>query len=356
MSTDPRPDTDPALQEESSTGPSSAAATGSCGYVRADGTRCPGEIEGEGTLCYWHDPDASKEVDDVRARLESWAATGESMEGFILRYAPLQGLKLSSQQRRVLRRANLFKANLAGASMWNVDLREADLLKANLAGANLNDALLQDADLLGAALDGTRLERVAWGEDSVNERGAREAKAAGRTGEAREKFEEAEEVYRALRQAYDGAGRFEQAGFFFRREMTMRRMLLPRWSLDRVWSKAVDIFCAYGESPPRVIVSAVVINLVVAIIFWITGINGPDIGFTRDDGRIGMDPTAGLGQNLSAYLHCVYYSVVTFTTLGYGEMTPPTLLTRHLAAGHAFLGAFMMAMFVAVFGKKMTRG
>lgn len=346
MSQDPRPDI------EGSNQPKPAL----CGYVRADGSSCPGEIETDGTLCYWHDPDASKETDDVRTRLESWAATGESMEGFILRYAPLQGVKLHSQHRRVLRRANLFKADLAGASLWNVDLRGSDLLKTNLAGANLNEAKLQDADLLGAVLNGTKLERVEWGEKSVNERGADAARAAGRKEEAQEKYEEAEEVYRALRQAYDGAGRFEQAGFFFRREMTMRRMLLPKWSIDRLWSKLVAVFCAYGESPPRVIVSAAVLNAIMAVVFFLVGINGPDVGFNRADGRIGLDLTAGIWPNVSAYLHCFYYSVVTFTTLGYGEMTPPTLLTRNLAAAHAFLGAFMMAMFVAVFGKKMTRG
>ena len=61
-------------------------------------------------------------------------------------------------------------------------------------------------------------------------------------------------------------------------------------------------------------------------------------------------------HNVLTYFHCVYYSVVTFTTLGDSDMTQPTLFTRNLAAGHAFMGAFMMAMFVAVFGKKMTRG
>lgn len=104
------------------------------------------------------------------------------------------------------------------------------------------------------------------------------------------------------------------------------------------------------------IVSATLINLVVAIIFWLVGINGPDIGINREDGRIGIDLGASVMHNVLSYFHCVYYSVVTFTTLGDGDMTPPTLFTRNLAAGHAFMGAFMMAMFVAVFGKKMTRG
>ena len=59
---------------------------------------------------------------------------------------------------------------------------------------------------------------------------------------------------------------------------------------------------------------------------------------------------------MEMYLNCLHYTVVTFTTLGYGEITPSTLFTRHLTSTHAFAGAFMMAMFVMVFGKKMTRG
>ena len=79
------------------------SADASCAYVRVDGTRSPGQIEGDGNLCFWHDPDASKEEDGMRSRLEDWAATGESMEGFILRFAQLQGVKLTSHEGRVLR-------------------------------------------------------------------------------------------------------------------------------------------------------------------------------------------------------------------------------------------------------------
>ncbi|MFH1570791.1 MAG: potassium channel family protein, partial [Gemmatimonadota bacterium] len=56
------------------------------------------------------------------------------------------------------------------------------------------------------------------------------------------------------------------------------------------------------------------------------------------------------------YVNCLYYSTITFTTCGYGDVTPPEGVLRPLAAIEAFIGAFMMAMFVAVFGKKMTRG
>ena len=329
---------------------SNPTGTGTCAYQRLDGSLCPGPVEGDGELCFWHDPKASKEGEDVRPRLEEWAKSDESMEGFVLRYARLEGMRISHPvKQRNLRGANLWRASLQGASMFNSDLRGAELLKANLAGANLNESLLENSDLLGANFDGTRLERVEWGACCKNETEARQAVRDRDQEEALKKFEEAEEVYRTLRRTYDGAGRFEQAGVFFRREMTMRRMLMPRWSGARLWSKVVDIFCAYGESPPRVILSAILLNLAAATVFFFIGINGPD-------GPHGFDPSSSLAWNLESYFDCVYYSVVTFTTLGYGEFTPPTMVTRSLAATHAFVGAFMMAMFVAVFGKKMTRG
>ena len=319
-----------------------------CTYVRGDGITCPGQIDAEQSdLCFWHDRSASKEGDDIRRRLEEWAGSGESMEGFVLRYAHLEGVKLHSQEGLNLSRANLFRAHLQGASMFNIDLRGSELLKADFAGANLNEAKMQDADLLGAILDGTRLERVQWGEQAVQEKAARLASREGRRDDARARFEEAEEIYRKLRQVYDSMGRFVMAGDFFKKEMVMRRMLLPKWSVGRAWSYLVDLFCAYGESAPRVIGSAIVLNLLCAVIYFIDGVKGPD-------GRLQFDAAAGIGDSLMGYLTCVYYSIVTFTTLGYGDFTPDGI-SRPLSAMQAFTGAFMMAMFVAVFSKKMTR-
>jgi hypothetical protein len=320
----------------------------SCRFVNEDGQTCVADAA-EGGLCFWHDPEADKGGEDVRRRLEEWSDTGASMAGFRLRGAALEGLRLSNRPGSDLRAADLSRARLQGASLFGIDLSGADLSKANLSGANLNNADLHDANLLGATLDGARLERVEWGERCINEQRARQAAHEGDTEAASAAYEEAEEVYRALRRAYDGAGRFEAAGRFFRREMTMRRKLMPAWSAGRAWSKLVDLFCAYGESPPRVIVSAMVLNFAMAAIFFLLGVNGPE-------GPIRFDVHAGLWHNIERYFDCVYYAVVTFTTLGYGEITPTSHVTRHLAATHAFTGAFMMAMFVTVFGKKMTRG
>ena len=66
---------------------------------------------------------------------------------------------------------------------------------------------------------------------------------------------------------------------------------------------------------------------------------------------------AGLLDNISAFLKTLYFSVVTFTTLGYGDLVPvgPVGPSRVIAAIEAFTGSFTLALFVVVFVKKMTR-
>ncbi len=57
----------------------------------------------------------------------------------------------------------------------------------------------------------------------------------------------------------------------------------------------------------------------------------------------------------SAY-ESIYFSVVTFTTLGYGDYSPkPHFQFQLLASLEAFIGAFTIALFVLVFGRKVMR-
>ena len=59
-------------------------------------------------------------------------------------------------------------------------------------------------------------------------------------------------------------------------------------------------------------------------------------------------------EDLRTFGYALYFSVVTFTTLGYGDFTPVGW-SRPFAAVEAFNGAFMIALFILGFVKKMTR-
>ncbi|MBI2503575.1 MAG: pentapeptide repeat-containing protein [Candidatus Latescibacteria bacterium] len=316
-----------------------------CAYVFSDGTSCPGEVEGEGSLCFWHDPKAAKDGADIKQRLEEWAQSGRSMEGFVLRQARLEGVRL--HRGYDLRRADLWRANLQGASLFNLDLRGAQLLKTDFSRANLNHAKLEDADLLGVMLEGTKLEEVEWGEVALQEEKADLAAAEDKAEEAARLYKEAEEVYRNLRRTYDSSGYFHDAGGFFYREMVMRRKLMPRWSAQRIWSKLVDLVCGYGESPPRVLIFASLVIFGSAALYLLLGVHTPH-------GFLIIEPHLGLGENFNRYLTCVYYSLITYCTIGYGDILPVGY-SRPVAVIEGFIGAFSMALFILVFSKKMTR-
>lgn len=305
-----------------------------CKFTRGGGSACPEPAQGSGGLCFWHDPAAPKDATDVKTRLEALARGGRSLEGYALHGADL-------------RDADLSRATLSGARLFDADLRGASLLKTRLDGANLNEAHLEGANLLGAHLEGARLERVRWGRHLRQEVLAREAHRAGREEEAMNLYGEAEQIARYLTGENERRGHYDIGGHFYKLERVMRRMQMRRFSGEWVWSKLVDLLCGYGEDTFRVIAFSLVVIVGAAVLYFLLGVRGPD-------GPIAFDSRAGPLNNLSQFLVCVYYSVITFTTTGYGDIFPLGA-ARVVAALEAFTGAFSISLFVVVFVRKMTR-
>ncbi|MDP7162721.1 MAG: potassium channel family protein [Phycisphaerae bacterium] len=52
---------------------------------------------------------------------------------------------------------------------------------------------------------------------------------------------------------------------------------------------------------------------------------------------------------------CIYFSTVTFTTLGYGDFRPKPGFFRLLAGTEAFLGVALMPLFIVDLARKYTR-
>jgi voltage-gated potassium channel Kch len=77
-------------------------------------------------------------------------------------------------------------------------------------------------------------------------------------------------------------------------------------------------------------------------------------GISYQDEVLSVNFSKPLSDNISALLNSIYFSVVTFTTLGYGDITPIGF-SRLIATFEAFTGSFSLALFVVVFVKRMTR-
>ena len=301
-------------------------------------------------FCYWHDKSVDKTGPEVKKKLEQYAQQGGLLRGIFLTRANLVDVDLVNHRKKFgydLTHADLYHANIRGGHLFNINLSNASLMKADLREANLNCANLENTNMLGVKWTGSKFENIKFVKKIKQEVAAKKALQQNAENESIDLLEQAEEIYRDLRKHSEHEGIFTLSGYFIQKELTMRRLQLPRYSVKRMLSKVVDVFCGYGEAPLRIIGLSMIIILLCAFIYGFTGLsyNGTVMSVSAQQ---------SVEQNISFLLSSLYYSVVTFTTLGYGDFTPVGI-SRAVAAFEAFTGSFTIALFVVVFVKKMTR-
>lgn len=322
---------------------------GTCCYVNHLGERCHSSPH-TSKYCYWHDPDIIKSDPDSAERLEAHARAGGMLHGISLKNANLKHLNLVRKGAKHgfdLTGADLYRADLTGAHLFNIILIRASLMKADLSGANIHCAHLEECNLLGVKLTDTKIEHIKIGKSINQEAKAKELEKQGNNIQALDYYEQAEEIYRNLRKSSELQGLFTMSGPYLRKELTMRRFQEKRFSVNRITSKIVDVFCGYGEDPLRVVLFSWALIFFSAIFYYFFGLR-----YAGEFHVFSLEQS--LSENITFFFECLYYSVVTFTTLGYGDFIPVGV-SRAVAALEAFTGSFTIALFVVVFVKKMTR-
>ncbi|WP_108651663.1 ion channel [Dongshaea marina] len=320
-----------------------------CQYHEVSGHRCHNEA-GDSGYCYWHDGSIVKDGKDIPKKLEEYAKSGGLLRGIRLARANLQGVYLVRDGSKLgydLTGADLYRANLQGAHLFKVKLDRSSLMKADLREANIHCASIKEANLLGIRLHDAKIDNIKIGPKLLQEKMAKTAHKEHDHALELDCYQQAEEIYRSLRKAADYEGIVGMTGLFTRKELTMRRMQLPLFSVRRMLSKLVDLLCGYGEEPIRVILFSMLLIFTCALFYFYAGI-------VYDGQAARFDLSKGVWANMLFFSECLYYSVVTFTTLGYGDFIPIGS-SRMVAAIEAFTGSFTIALFVVVFVKKMTR-
>ncbi|MDH5183874.1 MAG: pentapeptide repeat-containing protein [Gammaproteobacteria bacterium] len=317
-----------------------------CTFKSPSGKICPEEAESN-ALCFWHDDQQEKTQHNLKSLLEQRANTNEPMAYFKLRHSDLSHINLVNRGSREgyhLRHADLYRCNLQHAHLFGLDLSFSSLMKADLSGANLHSANLEHTNLLGVKLDDAKLEGVQWG-DMVRQEW--QAEHAENEKEKCQLYSEAEEIYRAVGRVMRNQGMISDLGWFFYREMVTRRKQLPKPSLARFISGFIDVYCGYGEKPLRLLLFSM------GVIFSLTLLYA-NTGLLHNDKVLVFSSSASFSDNISVFLNALYFSVVTFTTLGYGDLSPVGI-SRMIASLEAFAGSFTIALFVVTFVRRMTR-
>ena len=214
--------------------------------------------------------------------------------------------------------------------------------------------------------------------------------------EDKEEFSQAREIYLLLKNNFHSIGRYDDESWAYIKERDMEKMSKSFYSLlnkykkhslfkkifkegnllkrviiklkiFRKWlfsKKAIewfnlsvsDFIFQYGENPWRVIRFAFIIIFLFAIILNFSGIVNSDrtnliIEIIKENQGDGYT-IRYLGPVLGSFLNCLYFSVVTFTTLGYGDFQPAVGLSRFFVSLESIIGAITMALFVYTYARR----
>lgn len=282
-------------------------------------------------------------VDFTGRDLSGTRFVGSDLRGAIFFEANLEDAEFLQAD---LRDAEFTHARGARVGFGAADLRGAKFLDAHFTDASFTDSQMQETDLRGARLEGSRFRgTILQGAEAhsadlsrVDFRGANVAGASFR--EANFKYAVFTGVVGYLDADWIGVslqGADFTGAYMVRRHVMdvnylqeFRSQGLSAEVLYRVWWATSDC----GRSLAR---WTVFTGVVIALFGW---------GYTLVDIDFGAYKTA-----ISPW----YYSVVTFTSLGGGEVLPVSTAAKTLAMAEVVLGYAALGGGLSIFAEKMAR-
>jgi len=240
-----------------------------------------------------------------------------------LRGLSLVGMDLSEQD---LRGARLEGVDLSGANLLSVSLQGARLRCARLEGARLDYASLVGADLSYAELRGASLEGCRVRSACLHHADLRETRLPGITD-----YKDADWLGADLHGAhFSGAYRLRRFAMDqnylheFRNESQLNGLLYWLWWLTS----------DCGRSLARWGVLTLFIVVFYAQLYTVLGID--------------------FGEGASAVTP-YYFSVVTLTSLGYGDISPRTPPGQLAVMAEVVMGYLLLGGLLSIFSNKMAR-
>lgn len=270
------------------------------------------------------------------------------------------------------RSSNLWDSELQHTNLYDSDFDEADLREANLQYADLEDASLVGTDLRSADLRNTRLYQTYFSDVRINsDTEFGDTCIYENPDELDDDWDDrwdatpteaAVWTYRRLQDLHEKYALTERARHYHIRKEEAEKKRHREEGNWKEWAiYAINGFLSrHGERPWRVVRISLYVIAVWSLFFLLSGIRVPEdfsgtrtVGLELFSGISVPEPFGGtLVAGLDQVATSVYFSVVTFTTLGYGDLQPATGFAQALATIESFLGALLMAYLVFVLGRR----
>jgi len=243
-------------------------------------------------------------------------------EGAILKYSNFQNGKIHDC---FFEQCDLTHAEFKNSNINSCNFQQANCSNLNLIGSRLINCNFSDAIIKDIAMDSIIVDpKTTFGKDLHSEK------------EGHYHFASIE--HKQIKQVYKNSSLHDIADHHHYKEMIAKRKLHRMTSFAR-WSNYFfgDLLCKYGTSFVRVLEWAFVVIITCGLLF----LKPNSISFH--------------GEALKAsFVDSLYFSLVTFTTLGYGDFHPIGAM-RFLASFEALLGAALISLFTVIVARKIIR-
>ena len=221
--------------------------------------------------------------------------------------------------------AEILHSEFKGATINNCQFQQANCTGLNLTSAKLINCDFTDATIKDVTLDTTIVDqKTTFGKSLKSEKD--------------ESFHFASIEYKQIKEMYKNSSLHEIADTYHYREMVSKRKITKKTNPKR-WLNYFfgDLLCKYGTSFVRVLLWS---TLVITLCAFLLSFN---------KGLLYHNATTD-----SSFIDALYFSIVSFTTLGYGDFHAIGAM-RFVAATEGFLGAALMALFTVIVARNLIR-
>jgi uncharacterized protein YjbI with pentapeptide repeats len=244
-------------------------------------------------------------------------------EGAILKHCTFQDGKIHDC---VFEHADLTHADFKNASLNVCGFQQANCTGMDLNGAKLIDCSFVEAIIKDITTSTTLVDQKStFGKDLKSEK--------------EDNYHFASIEYKQIKEMYKNSSLHDLADHYHYKEMSSKRKTMSLKSPTR-WANFIfgDMLCKYGTSFVRVLMASVLVLTLCAFLYTFNA----SLLFHNEP------------LEYHSFWNSLYFSLVTFTTLGYGDYHAVGAM-RFVAATESFIGAALIALFTVIVARNIIR-
>lgn len=272
------------------------------------------------------------------------------------------------QKERCMLRADFSDCRLDNSRIANIYI-EARFERCNLTNAVWDHCGIVDCDIMECELDGfgivnSEKVNIKFSDQRLSTVGERtfidyriKKHSVGKLDERErndylELLRDKATTLHGVASVFEKNGLANHAGEYYYQAKSLEYRTLPKWSGEKFTDWIKWALCGYGERPLHTFFTIVVSTLFFAVLYFFGGIDANGCVINYSIAKLG---NTSILQIMRDYGHCIFFSVTTFSTVGYGNYVPLGACSSLFAAVHMVMGVGLCALWTGCIFRKLSR-